>query len=391
MIRRNLETKLLQSSKHYPVVTLSGPRQSGKTTLCRGLFPELDYVSLETPQEREFASEDPRGFLERYKKGAIFDEIQRVPELLSWLQGMVDDDPTPGRFILSGSENLALVGAITQSLAGRTAILHLPSLSFDEVCRFKNRPADLGSAIVAGGYPAPWDRKIPHDDWLSNYIATYVERDVRQILNITNLGRFRDFLKLVAGRVGQLVNTNSLANDLGLSHNTIKSWLAVLEASFLIFTVRPWNPKLNKRLVKTPKIYFWDSGLLSWLLGIRTAEHYLLHPLRGQIFESWVTSEIAKSFLNKGEEPPIYFFRDQAGNEVDLIIEEGTQIRGIEIKSSATVSSKFFKGLDRLDSFLEKSGTPLLSSRTLVYGGSGSYIRSGARIVGWDDVPGVVG
>ncbi len=272
MIDRDLAPRLLQAARRFPAVTLTGPRQSGKSTLCGAVFPNLAYANLEAPDVRAFAVADPRAFLAQYPDGAVVDEVQRAPDLPSYLQELIDSDPRPGRFILTGSRNLALLRTVSQSLAGRTAVLHLLPLANNEVRRFESHPATLEDALFTGGYPAILDRRIHPSDWLAGYVATYLERDARAVGNITDLEVFQRFVELCAGRTAQLLNYSSLAADCGVSQPTAKAWLNVLEASFLVFRLRPFHANLRKRLVKTPKLHFHDPGLACWLLGIRSAE-----------------------------------------------------------------------------------------------------------------------
>lgn len=393
MIERTLRPKLDEVASRYPVITLTGPRQSGKTTLCREAFGHLPYASLETPADREMALEDPVAFLARYPDGAVIDEIQRAPELPSYLQRMVDEDPRPGRFVLTGSQNLAVFESVSQSLAGRTAILELLPLGLEEVRRFPDPPDDLWATVFHGGYPRIFERRLPPEEWLASYVATYVERDVRQILQVGDLVRFQTFLRVAAGRTGQLLNSTSLAGDLGVSQPTVRSWLSVLEASYLAFRLPPFHTNLGKRLVKTPKLFFYDSGLACHLLGIEEPDQLVTHPLRGAIFETWVVSEIAKHFFHRGKRPRLYFYRDKRNLEVDLVLERAADLTAIEIKSSATPSGYFFDGLAR---FAETLGSgderPFrLVDRVVLYGGVESQERSRGRLVPWYEIDQAIG
>ena len=302
-VRRNLATVLVRIARQYPVVTVTGPRQSGKTTLCRRVFGRLPYVNLERIDERTFASSDPLGFLADHPAGAVLDEVQHAPDLLSYLQAEVDEDPRPGRWILTGSEHFGLSGSVSQTLAGRTGILHLLPLAIDEVRRFPSSPPDLVSTLVAGGFPRIHDQDIPSDRWLGDYVQTYLQRDVRRLLAVGDLEAFTTFMRLLAGRTAQELNLSGLGSDAGVSHNTARSWLSVLEASFLVFRVPAWTRNPRKRLVRTPKIHWMDSGLVCHLLGIRAPEHLQIHPLRGAVFETWVAGEIYKAHAGRGLQP----------------------------------------------------------------------------------------
>lgn len=386
MIERTLQTQLLNLLGRYPVVTLTGPRQSGKTTLCRRTLPEHPYVSLENPARREYAMEDPLGFLAQYPQGAILDEVQRAPELPSYLQGRVDEDPRPGRFILTGSRNLALLSTVSQSLAGRTAVLELLPLGLDEVRRFPAPPSELLEVLWTGGYPRIHDRGLPADEWLASYITTYLERDVRDLLKVGDLLVFQTFLRLAAGRTGQLLNLSSLAADCGVSHSTARAWLSVLEASYVAFRLPPFHGNLGKRLVKTPKLYFWDVGLVCQLLGIESPGQLDTHPLRGALFETWAITEIAKYHHHRGRRPRLFFYRDRGGLEVDLLVEHGPDLVAVEMKSGRTPSASFFASLDGLARRLENGVAPRLGERIVVYGGDESQLRRAGRLLSWSAI-----
>jgi len=381
MIDRDLAPRLLDAAKHFPAVTLTGPRQSGKSTLCRGLFPDHPYANLEAPDVRDFALSDPRGFLDQYPDGAILDELQRTPELASYLQPLIDEDPRPGKWILTGSQNFALLESISQSLAGRSAVLNLLPLSYGEITRFDNAPATLDEIMFSGGYPRLYDRGIPPSDWLSSYVATYVERDVRSVSNVGDLSVFQRFVNLCAGRTGQLINYSSLASDCGITQPTAKAWLSILEASFLVFRLPAWSGNLRKRLVKMPKLHFYDTGLACWLLGLRSAEQLRTHPLRGAIFESWVASEVAKQRTNAGERGGMFFFRDQHGLEADLVIETASGLRVIEAKAGQTITADAFAPARKVAEALNASHPPVL-----VYGGDTPQSRSDAEAVPWNSI-----
>ena len=383
-IPRDLTPRLLRAAQTSPSITLTGPRQSGKTTLARAVFPEHSYVSLEAPDVRAFAAEDPRSFLAQYPDGAIIDEVQRVPDLPAYLQGMIDADPRPGRWILTGSQNLALAASVSQSLAGRTAIHHLLPLARREVVRFAQHPRTLEQALLAGGYPRIFDEDLDPSEWLRSYVATYVERDVRTIRQVGDLATFQRFVELCAGRTGQLINQLSLASDCGVSQPTARAWLGILEASFIIFRLQPFYRNLGKRLIKTPKLHFYDTGLACWLIGIRTPQQLRTHPLRGAIFETWVVSEIVKHRLNQGETRGLFFYRNRDGAEVDLVIEHSSRLTLIEAKSSQTPSASLFGGALRVQRHL--TAALLKSDIAVVYGGAESQNRTVGRLIPWYSV-----
>lgn len=381
VIRRDLSNLLLRAAGQHPAVTLTGPRQSGKSTLCRGLFPGKPYANLEAPDTRSFATDDPRAFLAQFPEGAILDEVQRTPELPSYLQGIIDDDPAPGRWILTGSQNLALSESVSQSLAGRSAVLHLLPLAWSEIARFKNHPGSLDEALVAGGYPRIFDRGLGPADWLRSYVATYIERDVRTISNIGDLVTFQRFVELCAGRTGQLLNYSALASDCGVSQPTAKAWLSVLETSFIAFRLPAFHSNQRKRLVKMPKLHFHDTGLACWLLGIRSADQLRSHPLRGAIFETWVVSEIMKHRTNGGVTGGVSFYRDKDGVEADLVIEDGGRLVAVEAKAAATASTSLFDGAARVRGLLESTDRKVES--VVVYGGDEPQQRSTAALLPW--------
>lgn len=381
MIQRTLESKLKESAEHYPVVSVTGPRQSGKTTLCRKLFPQKPYLSFEAPDIRELALQDPRGFLARYPDGAVLDEVQRVPEILSYLQGIVDDRKQNGLYILSGSQNFLLLRSIQQSLAGRTAVLKLLPFSVEEIRSFlQKRTAD--DVLYTGFFPRIFDQKINPTDAMRDYVATYIERDVRQIINVKNLSSFQKFLKLCAGRVGQILNLSGISNDLGASHTTIKEWMSVLEASYVVFLLPAYYRNWKKRIIKAPKMYFYDTGLAAYLLGIEQSSQMSRDPLRGALFENFVVIEFLKYFWSEGRDAPLYFFRDNHGSEVDLIIEKTRQITGVEIKAGQTIHQEFFKGLD----FLKHLAGKDMLGRAVVYGGPNEFSREDVSIYSYLNV-----
>lgn len=344
IIKRLLSSSLVRLAKQYPVITLTGPRQSGKTTLCRNEFATYNYVSLEDLSMRNFAIDDPRGFLSPFKHGVILDEIQRAPELLSYIQVIVDEKQLSGQFILTGSQQFEVTQSINQSLAGRTAILRLLPFSYNEIYSFHDHP-DLNHLLYQGFYPRIYDKQLNPTEALSFYLSTYVERDLRNLMNIKNLSVFEKFLKLCATQIGRLTNYSRLANDCGITQNTVKDWLSILEASYIIFQLPPHFENFRKRLTKSSKLYFYDVGLAAYLLGINNPDHVQNHPLRGELFENFVVTEFLKNRYNHVENNNLYFFRDHVGNEVDLILDYGSELVSIEIKSGSTISTEYFKGL----------------------------------------------
>jgi predicted AAA+ superfamily ATPase len=380
-IERQALGVLLQRATLYPVVTVLGPRQSGKTTLCRMAFPDKPYVNLEQPDVREFAQQDPKAFLAQFPDGAVLDEIQNVPALLSWIQVLTDADPRRGRFVLTGSHQLQVSAQVTQSLAGRTAVLELLPLSLSELAKASGlstgEPSDANILMLQGGYPRIHAQDLPPEVMLSDYFATYVERDVRQLINLRHLREFGQCVRLLAGRTGQLLNQTSLGNEVGVSSNTITQWLSILEASFLVFSLAPWSVNIGKRLVKSPKIYFYDVGLACWLLGIKTVEQLQHHPLRGALFENLVVLEVLKSLRNQGLRDPLYFFRDSNGLEIDLLLDHAEGLQLVEIKASQTVSAPLFKNLRTVSTLLGDR----VKSQHLIYGGAERQDRTGAHVL----------
>lgn len=383
-IRRTIEKRLLQMASSFPAVTLMGPRQSGKTTLCRMVFPDKPYVSFEALDHRARAIRDPRGLLAEYPNGAIFDEVQRAPDLLSYLQDVIDEAPEPGRWILTGSANLLLLDSVSQSLAGRTALLTLLPLSLEELLRFDGAPPEtLDRVLLGGSYPAVYDRGLPFSDWYDAYVTTYVERDVRAILKVGDLLAFQTFLELCAGRTAQLLNLSSLGSDCGITHSTAKAWLSVLEASYLAVRLPPWSSNVNKRLVRTPKLHLLDTGMVCHLLGIRTVEQLRLHPLRGSIFESWVVSEVLKARAHRGLPYSASFFRDRKGQEVDLLVGRGDPLVAVEVRAGQTVASDFFRGFGVLRSLAERDPLVARVESVVVYGGEAAQKWSQADVLPW--------
>ena len=375
MIEREITGCLVALFEQHPFVTVTGPRQSGKTTLCRAAFPDLEYVNLEAPDRREFARSDPRGFLSRLGEGAILDEIQRVPELLSYLQVLADEAQRNSLFVLTGSEQFRLSEAIGQSLAGRTALLRLLPFSIAER-RQAGASDSVDDILYSGFYPRIHDQGLEPRQALGDYFETYVERDVRRIGEIRNLSSFRRFVRLCAGRAGQLANLTALGADAGVSHTTARHWLTILEASYIVFQLPPFFANVRKRLVKSPKLYFHDVGLASHLIGIEHAGQVATHPLRGALFENAVVVEALKHRFNRGRRPNLSFFRDTRGFECDLLYENGNGMGAIEIKSGATVASDWFDALDRIAGLLPRVGL-----RAVVYGGSERQTRRKGEVV----------
>jgi hypothetical protein len=387
LVQRRIQSTLHELAGSFPVVTVTGPRQAGKTTLCRMAFPDLRYVSLEDPDERRYALDDPRGFLGELTGGAVIDEVQRAPELLSFLQGMVDDDPQPGRFILTGSANLALRSDVTQSLAGRTALLELLPLDLGE--RQALSPVnDLWQAVWQGGYPAIHHRGVAADRWLGAYVATYVERDLRQHLAVGDLNAFQAFLELVAGHTAGVVSYTGLGGGVGVSHNTARSWLSVLVASYLVELISPLHRNLRKRVTKAAKLHMVDSGLACWLLGIRAPDELRRHPLRGALFESWVVAEVRKAIAARGGRARLHHWRDQRGREVDLVVDRGRDLLAVEVKAGATVHASFFDSMTYFAGLAREAVPPPTEGVTVVvvYGGERRQKRTAGLALPWSEV-----
>ncbi|MGQ0845265.1 MAG: ATP-binding protein [Sporichthyaceae bacterium] len=380
MIERDLGPRLLKSAAWYPVVTVVGPRQSGKTTLARACFPDLPYVSLEPLDVREGVRADPRGFLAEHPEGAVVDEVQHVPELLPYLQVDVDADPRPGRFVLTGSQQLGLMSSVTQSLAGRTAVLTLLPPSYRELLRFPAPPTDLWTAVWSGAFPRIWNVGIPPAQWYADYTATYVERDVRSILDVGNLRAFRTFVELCAGRTAQELNLDSLGADAGIARNTARAWLSVLEAGFLAVALPAWTPNARKRAIKAPKLHLRDTGLACHLLGIASPDQLRTHPLRGALFETWVATEVEKARANRGLSGGLSHYRETRGVEVDLVVEHATRTTLVEIKSGATIASDWFDGLRELR---EREWDGERPRGVLVHGGDADGTRTEIAVQSW--------
>jgi len=380
MIARTAEKELRNLSRQFKAIAIIGPRQSGKTTLAKHVFGHLPYINMENPDTRRFVLEDPRGFLNNYKSGAIFDEIQRTPELFSYLQEILDNAKSKGHFILTGSNNFLLQENITQSLAGRIAYLTLLPFSLSELINLDVK--SLNHQIFTGFYPPIYDQNIRPVKWYPNYIQTYIEKDVRQIKNIYDLETFHRFIKLCAGRVGQLLNKNSIAIEAGIDGKTVDSWLGILESSFIIYRLFPHHKNYKKRIVKMPKIYFYDTGLLCSFLGLTEASQIETHYFKGSIFENFIISDLLKTKFNHAIPANFFFWRDNVGHEIDLLIEEALNLLPLEIKAGKTIHSQFFKNLRYwLKLTGEKKGK-------IIYAGDDNQKRSeGIEIISWKSLP----
>lgn len=346
MITRIAGQKLLDLASKFKAVAVTGARQTGKTTLIQSLFKDKPYVSLENPDDREFAIKDPRGFLEQFRDGAVFDEIQRTPEIFSYLQEILDQSREKGLFILSGSNNFLIQHSISQSLAGRIAYLHLLPFTLNELNSKALLPGSDDELMLQGFYPPIYDQQIPAADWCPNYIKTYIEKDVRLIKNINDLSVFERFLKLLAARVGQELNNSALALETGIDVKTVQSWIGILESSFIIYLLKPHYKNFRKTIVKRPKIYFYDTSIVCYLLRIQNAAYLNIHAARGAIFENMVVTELVKNFANLGLPADLYFWRDKTGHEIDIIIEQNNKLLPIEIKSGKTIGAEYFKNLN---------------------------------------------
>lgn len=379
MIPRNLSPHLKQLGTQFPVVSLTGPRQSGKTTLLKNDFPDYEYVSLEDPDQRRYAQEDPRGFLSRYRQKVIIDEAQKVPLLFSYIQGIVDEDRIPGQFILSGSQNFLLHKNITQSLAGRVAVLRLLPFDFQELQASARLESSWENVVFRGFYPRVYDRAISPQVFYNNYIETYVERDVKEIVNIRNVNLFRTFVRLCAGRIGQVLNLSSLANDCGISHSTVSEWLSLLEGSYILFTLAPYYRNFNKRLIKSPKLYFYDTGLAASLLDIQDDSQIHTHYLKGGLFENLIIAELVKKAYHKAGKPRLYFWRDSNGNEIDCLISKGQRVDLLEFKAGQTVNRSYFKGFTYFRNFAAE----VIQKQYLIYGGKENQPGTETQVLSW--------
>jgi len=378
-IARELSVSLLEYRAKYPIIAVTGPRQSGKTTMLKHAFPEYKYVSLENPDIRSFAENDPNGFLQIYAEYVILDEVQRVPSLFSYLQTRVDESGIMGQYILSGSQNFHLMQNISQSLAGRVAIFRLFPFDFQEMESADLVSANYADHILKGFYPAIFDRQIPSKIFYENYIQTYIQRDVSQLISIKNLRLFKNFLSLCATRAGQLLNLNSLARECGITQPTAKSWLSALESSYVVYQLFPWHKNYSKRIVKTPKLYFYDTGLLCHLLNISDMHQIVLSPSKGSLFENMMVSEFIKRMNHKYDLQDIWFFRDSAGNEVDLLVNKGRELVLYEFKAGQTILKDMFKGLSWFSRLQHEENI----TKILVYGGSENQIRQTGTVLSW--------
>lgn len=379
MLQREIITAINLLVDKYPIIAVTGPRQSGKTTLLKYMFPEYRYVSLENPDVRSFATTDPNGFLKEYSEYVIFDEVQRVPSLFSYLQTKVDESKLMGQFILSGSQNFHLVQNITQSLAGRVAIFKLLPFDLQELNGAGLLQENYAENLVKGFYPAIFDREIPSKIFYSNYVQTYIQRDVSEIIAIKDMRLFQNFISLCATRAGQLLNLSSLARQCGITQPTAKAWLSALESSYILFLLPPYYKNFSKRIVKTPKLYFYDTGLLCYLLKLDNVEQIQLSDFKGALFENMMIAEYVKRMHHCNQLNDIWFWRDVSGNEVDLIIQAGQTQEAVEFKATQTIMPNLFKGLNHYEKISEKTNL----NKYLVYGGKESQKRTAATIVSW--------
>jgi uncharacterized protein len=388
MIYRTITPSVEKLAKKIPIIAITGPRQSGKTTLAQAIFSNYEYVSLENLNIRRFAQEDPLGFLHQYdnKKGVILDEVQQVPELFSYLQEIVDNNPRPGFYVLTGSQHFLLSQAISQTLAGRISIFTLLPLSIVELEKATLLPSNVQATLLTGFYPRIYNQKLEPQEWYPDYIQAYIERDVRDILHVKDLSLFQTFIKLCAGRIGQLLNISSLANDCGISVGTARSWLSLLEASYIIYLLQPHYKNFSKRLIKSPKLYFYDTGVACALLGIETTEQLMGHYLRGGLFETMIITEFMKESFNKHRNPQLYFWRDKLGNEIDCIIEKGTELYPVEIKAGETITPNYFETLEYWNNLAKAQ--PAQSA--VVYSGDKELTYKGIKAYGWKQTPQII-
>lgn len=382
MVNRLISDKIKDLRGKFPIVTLTGARQCGKSTLLKNLLPEYRYVSLEDPDMRRAVSGDPRSFLDNFSDRTIIDEAQYVPELFSYIQTKVDDENRPGMYVLSGSHNFLLMESVTQSLAGRVAILKLAPFSISELRSAGMLPDNPSELILNGGYPRVYDWKISPEDYYPNYVMTYLERDVRLLRNINDFSRFELFLRLCASRVGQQISFTALSNECGISVQTAKDWISILESSYLVFRLPPYYKNFGKRLVKTPKLYFYDTGLVCSLLGLQTSSQMMFSDMKGALFENLVIADMLKKSLFAGKQPQLYYWRDSNGNEVDLLEENGGQLNAYEIKSGSSLRLDWFRGLD---GFAALSGIDA-SGKSVIYAGDFNYLTESGKFVSWKEL-----
>lgn len=382
MINRDAMTTLKTLADEFPVVIVTGPRQSGKSTIVKTVFPHKPYLSFDELDRLELAKNDPRGFLSNYPDGAIIDEAQKFPELLSYIKSRVDTTKKTGEFIITGSQQLTLLSQVSESLAGRAGIVQLLPFSIHELSASHKLPNSLDKTLFNGLYPPLYDRTITSGHWYSGYVATYIERDVRAVLNIKDLGIFQKFLRMCAARCGQLLNISNLANDCGISTHTANSWISVLEASYIIFRFQPYFINFGKRLVKSPKLYFYDTGLAAWLLNIQDEQHLSIHPTRGALFENLVIAELLKTRFNQGLASNLYFWRDNLGDEIDIIIDNGQHMIAVEAKSSQTITTEHLKTLNKWEKITGKK-----NQSYLIYTGKESHTHDTIRILPWTSIP----
>ncbi len=379
MVPRLAESTLHRLARGFPVLCITGPRQSGKSTLVRAAFPEKPYLSLEDPDVARLAREDPRGLLDGFRDGLVLDEAQYVPDIFAYLKTAVDRKPSPGTYVVTGSRQFDLLSGITESLAGRAAFVRLLPFSVAELSAGGLSPQEPYDAILKGFYPPLYDRDVVPYDWYTSYIASYVERDVRSILDVKNLGQFQTFVRMCAARIGQLLNVSAIALDCGISHNTARSWLSVLETSGIVYLLRPYQRNFGKRLVKSPKLYFVDSGLAARLLGINTAEQLVVHPHRGALFETFVIAELLKSRLHRGKDPDLSFWRDNVGSGVDVIFDDGSTPRAIEVKAGKVFLPEFAEGIEAWRRFSSVGA----ESCSILFAGDTELSWKGMRVLTW--------
>ena len=382
MILRTASPHLRALAALYPAVAITGPRQSGKTTLARMMFPDMPYVNLEAPDTRRLAQADPRGFLAQFQDGVVLDEFQRAPELVSYIQVLTDEDPRAGRFILTGSQQFEVMSRVSQSLAGRIGLIRLLPFSFEELRGGGFAAGAAAHWMFSGFYPRIHDRGLPPAQALSDYFATYVQRDVRELLNVADLSLFETFMRLCAGRTGQLLNLSNLAQDLGIAQVTARKWLTVLQASYVVHLTQPYHWRTTKRLMKSPKLYFYDTGLATWLIGVQSPQQLATHPLRGGLFENMVMMDALKFRWHRGLRDNLYFYRDSEGSEIDLVLEFGHGVFPIEIKAGATINSDYFKGIKHFAKLVDNAP----NGGGLVYGGNERWRHNGTQIVPFDDI-----